>query len=145
MFKVFKKFPNKILVHMKTFNKTYIRVLDHLLGAEKHLSVFFSEQSLCMKISHCSLVKKIFHVWKADPHAQLEKHNLQFDPILVHLHSYFGWHTIKLLCSWVGLPHNIFFESHIQILLHVSLYRNYNFGIILKPNYYALGYSSKIY
>ena len=26
---------------MKTFNKTYIRVLDHLLGVEKHLSVFF--------------------------------------------------------------------------------------------------------
>ena len=41
MSKVFKKFPNKILVHMKTFNKTYIRVLDHLLGVEKHLSVFF--------------------------------------------------------------------------------------------------------
>ena len=31
---------------MKTFGKTYIRVLDHLLGVEKHLSVFFSEQSL---------------------------------------------------------------------------------------------------
>jgi hypothetical protein len=26
---------------MKTYNKTYIRVLDHLLGVEKHLSVFF--------------------------------------------------------------------------------------------------------
>ena len=31
---------------MKTFNKTDIRLLDHLLGVEKHLSVFFSEQSL---------------------------------------------------------------------------------------------------
>ena len=41
MSKVSKKLPNKILVHMKTFNKTYIRVLDHLLGVEKHLSVFF--------------------------------------------------------------------------------------------------------
>ena len=26
---------------MKTFDKPYIRVLDHLLGREKHLSVFF--------------------------------------------------------------------------------------------------------
>ena len=26
---------------MKTFDKTYIRVLDYLLGVEKHLSVFF--------------------------------------------------------------------------------------------------------
>ena len=41
MSKVFKKFPNKILVLKKTFNKTYITVLDHLLGVEKHLSVFF--------------------------------------------------------------------------------------------------------
>ena len=41
MSKVFKKFPNKILVHMKPFDKTYVRVLDHLLGVEKHLSVFF--------------------------------------------------------------------------------------------------------
>ena len=41
MSKVFKKFPNKMLVHMKPFNKTYIRVLDQLLGVEKHLSVFF--------------------------------------------------------------------------------------------------------
>ena len=41
MSKVFKKFPNKILVHMKTFNQIYIRVLDHLLGVEKNLSVFF--------------------------------------------------------------------------------------------------------
>ena len=65
------------------------------------------------KSAKSSRVKKLFHVWKADPHAQLEKHNLQFDPILVHLHSYFGWHTIKLLCSWVGLLHkNFFWESH---------------------------------
>ena len=46
MSKVFKNFPNKILVHMMTFNETHIRVLDHLLGVEKHLSVFFSDQSL---------------------------------------------------------------------------------------------------
>ena len=39
--KVFKKIPNKILMHIKTFYKAYIRVLDHLLGVEKHLSVFF--------------------------------------------------------------------------------------------------------
>ena len=38
---VFKKLQNKILVHMKTFDKAYIRILDHLLGREKHLSVFF--------------------------------------------------------------------------------------------------------
>ena len=37
----FKKFPNKIFVHMKTFDKAYIRVLDHFLGREKHLSFFF--------------------------------------------------------------------------------------------------------
>ena len=37
----FKKFQNKILVHMKTFDKSYIRVLDHFLGREKHLSFFF--------------------------------------------------------------------------------------------------------
>ena len=88
----------------------------------------------CRKISHCSRVKKLFHVWKADPHSQLEKHNLQFDPILVHLHSYFGWHTIKLLCSWVGLPHKNFFESHIQILLqvHKFLFQSTIFRYILK-------------
>ena len=34
-------FQIKILVHMKTFDKTYIRVLDHFIGREKHLSVFF--------------------------------------------------------------------------------------------------------
>ena len=38
---VFKKLQNKILVHMKTFDKAYIRILDHLLGREKCLSVFF--------------------------------------------------------------------------------------------------------
>ena len=38
---VFKKLQNKILVHMKTFHKPQIRVLDHLLSREKHLSVFF--------------------------------------------------------------------------------------------------------
>ena len=38
---VFKKLQNKILVHMKTFDKPHIRVLDHLLGREKHLSVSF--------------------------------------------------------------------------------------------------------
>ena len=41
---VFKKLQNKILVHM-TFDKAYIRILDHLLGREKK-SQFFSEQSL---------------------------------------------------------------------------------------------------
>ena len=41
----FKKFQNITLWHMKTFDKTYIRLLDHFLGREKHLS-FFSEQSL---------------------------------------------------------------------------------------------------
>ena len=45
---VFKKLQNKILVHMKTFDKAYIRILDHLLGREKHLSVFFSD-SLYLK------------------------------------------------------------------------------------------------
>ena len=43
---MFKKLQNKILVHMKTFDKPHITVLDHLLGRDKHLSVFFSEQSL---------------------------------------------------------------------------------------------------
>ena len=38
---VFKKLQNKILVHMKTFDKAYIRIWDHLLGREKYLSVFF--------------------------------------------------------------------------------------------------------
>ena len=38
---VFKKLQNKILVHMKTFDKAYVRILDRLLGREKHLSVFF--------------------------------------------------------------------------------------------------------
>ena len=42
---VFKKLQNKILVHMKTFDKPHIRVLDHLSGREKHVG-FFSEQSL---------------------------------------------------------------------------------------------------
>ena len=42
----FKKFQNKILGHMKTFDEIYIRLLDHFSGTEKHLSVFFSEQSL---------------------------------------------------------------------------------------------------
>ena len=42
----FKKVQNKILGHMKTFDKIYIRLLDHFLGRENHLSVFFSEQSL---------------------------------------------------------------------------------------------------
>ena len=40
---VFKKVQNKILVHMKTFDQPYIRVLDHLLGAvrklRKHIGV----------------------------------------------------------------------------------------------------------
>ena len=94
--------------------------------------------TVCRKISNCSRVKKLFHVWKADPHSQLEKHNLQFDPILVHLHSYFGWHTIKLLCSWVGLPHKNFFESHIQILLHLNYYLSFDvcacFGPSVRPS-----------
>ena len=47
---VFKKLKNKILVHMKTFDKPQIRVLDHLIGREKHLSVFFSEQSLFVPV-----------------------------------------------------------------------------------------------
>ena len=34
---------------MKTFDKPHIRVLDHLLGRDKHLSVFFPN-SLYMKI-----------------------------------------------------------------------------------------------
>ena len=38
---VFKKLQNKFLVHMKTFDEAYIRILDHLLGREKNLSVFF--------------------------------------------------------------------------------------------------------
>ena len=37
----FKKFQNKILGHMKTFDEIYIRLLDHFSGREKHLSVFF--------------------------------------------------------------------------------------------------------
>ena len=37
----FKKFQNKILGHMKIFDKTHIRLLDHFLGREKHLSFFF--------------------------------------------------------------------------------------------------------
>ena len=41
----FKKFPKKILLHKKTFNKTNIRVLDHLLGV-KNICQFFTEQSL---------------------------------------------------------------------------------------------------
>ena len=42
----FKKFPNKILVHMKTFDKTNVRVLDQFIGRGKLLSYFFSKQSL---------------------------------------------------------------------------------------------------
>ena len=38
---VFKKLQNKILVHMKTFDKPHIRFLDHLLGREKHCQFFF--------------------------------------------------------------------------------------------------------
>ena len=60
MSKVFKKFPNKILVHMKTFNKTYIRVLDHLLGREKHLSVFFPN-SLYLNIVSKTVAKTFSH------------------------------------------------------------------------------------
>ena len=61
MSKVFKKFPNKILVHMKTFNKTYIRVLDHLLGVEKHLSGFFPISLYSKDLSHAqkSIVTKV--------------------------------------------------------------------------------------
>ena len=47
---VFKKLQNKILVQMKTFDKAYIKILDHLLGRDKHLSVFFRIQSSSMYI-----------------------------------------------------------------------------------------------
>ena len=49
----FKKFQNKILGHMKTFNEVYIRLLAHFLGREKHLSVFFPN-SLYIKINNIS-------------------------------------------------------------------------------------------
>ena len=37
----FKYFIIKFLVHLKTFDTTYIRVFDYFLGREKHLSGFF--------------------------------------------------------------------------------------------------------
>lgn len=47
---------------MKTFDKTYIRVLDHLLGVKKHLSVFFQTVSQ-IKIEYGFLVNYLLHAF----------------------------------------------------------------------------------
>ena len=56
---VFKKLQNKILVHMKTFDKPHIRVLDHLLGREKHFSVFFPNSLYVLKDSSKTDLKNL--------------------------------------------------------------------------------------